>query len=591
MSDTTAPVLLELTLPATIDLSSGSVSIPVSVRAQDEPGGSGVNIVTVEFEERFWGFNRNTNFLRFDRWSSDNFHDDTPTFAAGTLQVSNLTQPGSYDVARVMVTDMAGNRTAYDTAQLQAAGIRTSITVTGGIQDTTAPTLVSLNLPSSVDLSTGFSQFIYPTGTARDTGGAGVYAVWVAFDKPLILDSGPSDGLYLSPLGRVEDNSDSYFRAMPALSAKTPAGIYKVTGVLVTDYLNNAYNYSPAQLQAMGINTAITITGSTTAPPPPVLPTAALSLSMVEQGAVLTVTPESWGSAAVTNFGLALRYNGNSDRIAGVTLTGGATGEISVVRDNDIVTITGKNITGAGAGTGIAVTMSPEEDNAPTSFGFMGFTINGIEHRHTGAEPSVDYHRGSDAADRIDYAVLPDLVDGRGGLDTLRVHGQRSDYQIAKSGNGAVLTPLYKTGTQLMNVERIEFDNGGLALDTDGAAGQLYRLYQAAFDRVPDLVGIGYWLARMDAGVSLAQVAEAFVASEEFGDLVPSGAGAQDFVTAMYDNVLHREPDPTGLAFWIDSLGRGLSRAEVLVYFSESPENVAQVVGVIQNGIDFLPWA
>ena len=33
-----------------------------------------------------------------------------------------------------------------------------------------------------------------------------------------------------------------------------------------------------------------------------------------------------------------------------------------------------------------------------------------------------------------------------------------------------------------------------LALDINGTAGQVYRLYQAAFDRKPDLVGLGYWI-------------------------------------------------------------------------------------------------
>lgn len=35
-------------------------------------------------------------------------------------------------------------------------------------------------------------------------------------------------------------------------------------------------------------------------------------------------------------------------------------------------------------------------------------------------------------------------------------------------------------------------------------------------------------------------------------------------------------------------LGRGaLDRARVLVEFSESPENVAQLVGVLEHGIDY----
>jgi serralysin len=51
--------------------------------------------------------------------------------------------------------------------------------------------------------------------------------------------------------------------------------------------------------------------------------------------------------------------------------------------------------------------------------------------------------------------------------------------------------------------------------------------------------------------------------------------------------VLHRTPDAGGLQFWVDSLNTGMSRAEVLIGFSESAENQANVIGSIQNGIFF----
>ena len=38
-----------------------------------------------------------------------------------------------------------------------------------------------------------------------------------------------------------------------------------------------------------------------------------------------------------------------------------------------------------------------------------------------------------------------------------------------------------------MNVERLDFSDAHLAFDVDGNAGQIYRLYKAAFARTPDL--------------------------------------------------------------------------------------------------------
>jgi len=444
MSDTTAPVLLGLTLPSTIDVSSGAAVVEVGVRAQDEAGGSGISSVRIEFDDRFWlDYDTGSgSFLSVDNvGNGDDFGDATPSSATGIFRFNNLTQSGTYDIARVVVTDLAGNRSNYDPGQLQALGIRSAITVTGGIVDKTAPTLLSLDLPASIDLSSGFAQQIYPTAFARDTGGAGVRDMWIAFDKPLLLTSGPAEGLYLRSRARVEDGSDAYLRDLPILSGKTPAGVYKVTSVLVSDYLGNSYNYSPAQLQAMGIDTAITIKSGT--PPGPIpapsQPAAVLSVSLAEQGGVLTVTPESWGSAAADSFTLQVRYDAEVERFAGAALTGGATGELSVTQDGGLVTITGRNVSGAGAGTGIAVTMSPLRPDAVASFEFSGFTLNGVDHRDTGAVRTVDYYRGSAGADRIEFLGLLELADGMGGLDTVRVHADRGEYSITKASDGFVL--------------------------------------------------------------------------------------------------------------------------------------------------------
>ena len=43
-------------------------------------------------------------------------------------------------------------------------------------------------------------------------------------------------------------------------------------------------------------------------------------------------------------------------------------------------------------------------------------------------------------------------------------------------------------------------------------------------------------------------------------------------MTLAYRNVLHREPDPVGLTFWLDQLQRGASRGQVMLGFSESVE-------------------
>jgi hypothetical protein len=182
-------------------------------------------------------------------------------------------------------------------------------------------------------------------------------------------------------------------------------------------------------------------------------------------------------------------------------------------------------------------------------------------------------------------------VDGGAGVDTF-VGGNL--YMLHTPGEGVGTTNLWNEGgygAHLVNVERVVMGTSGTAFDTDGAAGQAYRLYQAAFDRTPDDFGIGFWISRLDQGVSLTDVANAFVASDEFLAKYGSLSSNAGLVHEFYLNILHREPDATGQAFWRDVLDRQVATvADVLVKLSESPENVAALVGTMENGISYLPY-
>jgi hypothetical protein len=81
------------------------------------------------------------------------------------------------------------------------------------------------------------------------------------------------------------------------------------------------------------------------------------------------------------------------------------------------------------------------------------------------------------------------------------------------------------------------------------------------------------------------------MASKEFTDMY-KGTDDRAFITKLYSNVLHRAPEQSGLDFWMTAIQVDHhTRAEVLGFFSESPENQAQVIGSIQNGFEFIPYA
>ena len=136
-----------------------------------------------------------------------------------------------------------------------------------------------------------------------------------------------------------------------------------------------------------------------------------------------------------------------------------------------------------------------------------------------------------------------DTINGGLGLDVSVYGGTRASYTIA---NGARLTVSGGgDGTDtLTNVERLRFDDAALAFDTSGSA--------------------------------------------EFESLMGSNSSNTQFVDLMYANVLHRAPNQSGYDYWLSQMQGGTAREMVLIGFSESPENQAALIGVIQGGIEYI---
>lgn len=196
---------------------------------------------------------------------------------------------------------------------------------------------------------------------------------------------------------------------------------------------------------------------------------------------------------------------------------------------------------------------------------------------------------GTSGNDKLAGGISADTIDGGPGFDSVVYQCNRSSFTIVRTAAGWKVESTAEGADIISNVERIQFGNETLALDISGNAGQAYRLYQAAFNRVPDNGGLKFWIRTMDAGTKLKDVAAGFVISPEFQSLYGSNPTNEQFVVKLYNNVLHRDPDAVGKAYWLDLLDRGqMSKADVLMQFSESPENQAAVIGAILYGIDLL---
>jgi len=188
-----------------------------------------------------------------------------------------------------------------------------------------------------------------------------------------------------------------------------------------------------------------------------------------------------------------------------------------------------------------------------------------------------------------------DIIDGGTGLDTAEYSGIRSNYNIVfESGLsiGTVTDNVSSEGIDtLRGISRLSFSDTNIALDITQNPGIAYRIYKAAFDRTPDKVGLGFWIKALDNGETALKMASEFNSSPEFISLYGANNSNDDYLDLLYNNVLDRDGDAGGHAFWLGHLNaETVTREKLLIDFSESIENKANVIELIAYGIDYTAY-
>ena len=147
--------------------------------------------------------------------------------------------------------------------------------------------------------------------------------------------------------------------------------------------------------------------------------------------------------------------------------------------------------------------------------------------------------------------------------------GKRNDYTIARNGAGfTVRENISGTSSNIgASVQTLTFDDLSVSLAIGDIARSisaadlkmLMELYVGFFNRVPEAEGLAYWIGRRANGDTIDQIADSFYAaaiSPDFSALTGYSGGMSDavYVSAIYRNVLGREPDAEGLTYWSQSL-------------------------------------
>ncbi|MCR9126912.1 MAG: DUF4214 domain-containing protein [Rhodobacteraceae bacterium] len=216
----------------------------------------------------------------------------------------------------------------------------------------------------------------------------------------------------------------------------------------------------------------------------------------------------------------------------------------------------------ADAGAAISVLVQTTDAFGGTGAVFSE-TLSGIaarpELRATPDANNVFLAMGTPEAERLIAAPSPDSQNVRNVL-------------VGNGGNDLLIgSDLAESSDELSGDLRGLFRYEGLP------GAQLYRLYRATLDRDPDAVGFAGW---MDYGsqfrnLPLPEITTAFITSQEF--LKTYGTlDDRSFIETLYQNVLGRSADETGLNGWLEQLANGGSREGVVLGLSLSPEFEAQ---------------
>jgi hypothetical protein len=180
---------------------------------------------------------------------------------------------------------------------------------------------------------------------------------------------------------------------------------------------------------------------------------------------------------------------------------------------------------------------------------------------------------GSDGDDTFVIRSGSWRIEGRGGRNVAAYATEAAAHAILPIATNAVTVTGPEGRQTLVNVATLRFSRSKVVLDASTMAARVVRLYDAALQRPPDLVGGTAVRAALAKGQSLAAVADAILAAPEGRRHFPPALSNEAFVDAAYEKALRRPPDAGGRAAWVRALRAGRSRGWVLAEISESPEH------------------
>jgi V8-like Glu-specific endopeptidase len=191
-----------------------------------------------------------------------------------------------------------------------------------------------------------------------------------------------------------------------------------------------------------------------------------------------------------------------------------------------------------------------------------------------------------------------DALTGGAGIDLAIYRGPRKDYQLQKlSAQGDwQIAPTANAGTlakddgtdTLAQFERLQFSNVCLALDVDGNAGHVAKIFGAVLGQtsLQNKPLVGYGLAVLDQGESGYPTLTLQALHYKLG----ASFSHDSEVRLLYQNVLNSTPTAAEMAYWVGELEAGtFNHATLAMLAANTAANATHInlTGLSWTGLEY----
>lgn len=262
MQDTSPPQLTGLSLdPSTIDVSSGSQPIVITMDIVDSPAGVDFSCESV----CYYFINLGSPSGKQIQYELElNATQVSGTAESGRWQIivtlPQYAEAGTWHINSLQLRDKARNINYLTASHIQSLGLPATFSVASSLSDTEAPQLVSVDIsPKFVD-TTASSATI--TGLLQATDNLSGIVTASSSISPNALNSlflyfrSPSGNqtLYLNPQNLVAGSvTNGTWQIQGNLPRFSEAGTWRLDYVIVGDNAGNRVTYDNAQLAALGV--------------------------------------------------------------------------------------------------------------------------------------------------------------------------------------------------------------------------------------------------------------------------------------------------------------------------------------------------